>query len=90
MSCKTMHCHANTSSVKQQHGTLSTINLMLENTEVAIKNGQSRETGNLRYTRHKKKTNKQTSKQQQQQKRNTVCLEHHYVQTNINNVNKSF
>jgi hypothetical protein len=58
-----MNGHANTSSVKQQHATLSTINQMLENTEVAIKNGQSRETGNLRYTRHKKKTNKQTSKQ---------------------------
>jgi hypothetical protein len=74
-----MNGHANTSSVKQQHATLSTINQMLENTEVAIKNGQSRETGNLRYTRHKKKTNKQTNKQQQQQKRNTVCVEPHYV-----------
>jgi hypothetical protein len=29
---------------------------MLENTEGAINNGQSRETGNIRYTRHR--TNK--------------------------------
>jgi hypothetical protein len=34
---------------------LSSIN---ENTEGAIKNGQSRETGNIGYTRHKVKTNK--------------------------------
>jgi hypothetical protein len=31
---------------------------MLENTEVAIKNGESRETGNQGYTRHKTKTHK--------------------------------
>jgi len=31
---------------------------MLEKTEVAIKNWQSRETGNIGYTRHKTKTNK--------------------------------
>jgi len=34
------------------------INYMLDNTEGAIKNGQSRETGNLGYTRYKTKTNK--------------------------------
>ena len=32
---------------------------MLENTEGAIKKGQSRETGNIGYTRRKTKTNKQ-------------------------------
>jgi hypothetical protein len=30
---------------------------MLENTEGAIKNGQSRETDNIGYTKHKTKTN---------------------------------
>jgi len=34
---------------------------MLEKTEVAIKNWQSRETGNIGYTRHKTKTNKTKS-----------------------------
>ena len=31
---------------------------MLEKTERAIKNGQSKETGNAGYTRHRTKTNK--------------------------------
>ncbi len=31
---------------------------MLEKTDAAIKSGQSRETGNIGYTRHKTKTNK--------------------------------
>ena len=31
---------------------------MLEKTEGAIKNGQSRETSNIAYTRHRTKTNK--------------------------------
>ena len=48
---------------------------MLENTEGAIKNGQSRETGNIGYTRRKKN-------------HNTICVGHHYAQTNTNNVNK--
>ena len=48
---------------------------MLENTEGAIKNGQSRETGNIGYTRRKKT-------------HNTICVGHHYAQTNTNNVNK--
>ena len=33
----------------------------LEKTEVAIKNGQSRETANIGYIRHKTKTNKNTT-----------------------------
>ena len=33
---------------------------MLENTKEAIKNGQSRETGNIGNTRHKIKTNNKT------------------------------
>jgi hypothetical protein len=50
---------------------------MLENTEGAIKNGQSRETGNIGYTRRRK--TKQTY--------NTICVGHHYAQTNTNNIN---
>ena len=51
----------------------------IENTEVTIKNGQSREIGDIRYTR-RRKTN---------QKHNTICGGRHYTQTNINNVNKT-
>ena len=46
----------------------------LENIEGAIKNGQPRETGNTGHTR-------------QQNKNNTICVGHHYTQTNTNNVN---
>jgi len=48
----------------------------LENTEGAIKNGQSRETGNIGYTIRKK------------QKHNTICVGHQYTQTNTNNIKK--
>ena len=36
----------------------------LENTDWAIKNGQSRETGNIGHTRHRKETNKAQSRKQ--------------------------
>ena len=52
---------------------------MLENTEGAIKNGQSRETGNIGYTRRRKT----------KQKHNTICVRHHSwftAQANTNNV----
>jgi len=39
---------------------------------------KSRETGNIRYTRRRKI----------KQKHNTICVGHHYAQTNTNNVNK--
>ena len=52
---------------------------MLENTKGAIKNGQSRETGNIRYT----------IRRQTKQKHNTIYVGHHYAQTNTNNVNNS-
>ena len=52
----------------------------LENTEGAIKNGQSRETGN---TRHRTKT-------QTKQKHSTIYIGHHYTKTNTNNVNKAW
>jgi hypothetical protein len=51
---------------------------MLENTEGAIKNGQSRETGNIGYTRQRKT----------KQKHHTICGGHQYTQTSTNNVNK--
>jgi len=38
---------------------------------------KSRETGNIRYTRRRKT----------KQKHNTICVEHHYEQSNTNNVN---
>ena len=54
--------------------------LTLDNTVGAIKNVQSRETGNMGYTR-----GRQTS-----QKHNTIyCAGHHYTRTNTNNVNKT-
>jgi len=44
---------------------------MLDNTEEIIKNGQSRKTGNIGYTRQKQK-----------QKHNTICGGHHYTKQN--------
>jgi len=43
----------------------------LENTGGAIKNGQSRETGNIGYTRRGKT----------KRKHNTICIRHFYAQT---------
>ena len=43
---------------------------MLENTKRAIKNGQSRETGNI---------------ENNEEKHKTICVRHHYTQTNTNN-----
>jgi hypothetical protein len=40
------------------------------------KTGKSRETGNIGYTRGR----------QTKQRRNTICVGHHYMQANINNV----
>jgi Mlc titration factor MtfA (ptsG expression regulator) len=39
-----------------------------------MKNGQSNETGNIWYTRHKTKTNKQSKNH------NIICVEHHHTQ----------
>ena len=47
-------------------------------TEGSIKNEQSREIGNIGYTRQR----------QTKQKHNTICVGHHYAQTNKNNANK--
>ena len=43
---------------------------MLENTEEAINNGQSRETSNIVYTRQR----------QTKQKHNTICVGYYYAQ----------
>ena len=45
----------------------------------AIINGQYRETGNIIYTRRRKTS----------QKHNTICVGHHYTQTNTNKLNKT-
>ena len=50
---------------------------MLENTEGAIKNGQSGETGNIGYTRRR----------QTKQKHKSICVKHHYTQPTTYNVN---
>ena len=41
-------------------------------------NGQTRETDNIGYTRHKTKTNKQKTQAKQH---STLCVGHHYTQT---------
>ena len=51
----------------------------LENSEGAIKKGQSRETDNIESTRRRKK-----------KERNTICVGHHNTQTNMYKVNKTF
>jgi len=52
---------------------------MLEYTKGTIKNGQSRENGNIGYTRRRKT----------KQKHNTICVGHHNTQTNKHNANKT-
>ena len=52
----------------------------LDNTDVAIKNWQSRKTGNIEYT----------GRWQAIQKHNTICDGHHYTQTNTNNISKTW
>jgi hypothetical protein len=56
----------------------------MDNQEWTIKNGQSRATGYIVYTRHKMKTHKKKIKH------NTICVGHHYMQTNTNNVKKTW
>jgi hypothetical protein len=46
---------------------------------INVTNEQSRETGNTGHTRRRKT----------KQKHSTICVGHHYSQTNIYNVNKS-
>jgi len=55
------------------------INKLLENTDGAIKNEQSRETGNTGHRRRRKT----------KQKHNITCIGHHHTQSNTNNVNKT-
>ena len=53
---------------------------MLENIKGAIKNGKSKETGNIGYIRQRK------TKQQH----NTICVGQHYTWINTDNVNKTW
>ena len=69
---------------------------MLENTERAMKKEQFRETGNTGYTRRGKTQGTQDEEKHRVHKTkknktsyNTICVEHHYAQTNTNNVNKT-
>jgi hypothetical protein len=52
---------------------------MLKYTQGEIKNGLSRETGNIGYIRRRKT----------KQKHNTICFGHYYGQTNTNKVDKT-
>ena len=52
---------------------------MLENSEGTIKNGQPRETGNIRYSR----------RIHLHQKHNTMCVGHHCAHANTNDVTKT-
>ena len=65
---------------KQWHRKKPMSEYTLKNDEGEIKNGQSSETGNTGYTRRRKT----------KQKHNTICVGHHYTQTNTNNVNKTW
>ena len=51
----------------------------LEITEGPIKDEQSRETGNICYTRQR----------QTKQKQNTICVGHHYTQTSASKISKT-
>jgi hypothetical protein len=51
----------------------------LENTKGPIRNGQSRETVNIGYTRRRKT----------KQENNTICVGHHYMPTYTNYINKT-
>ena len=50
---------------------------MLDNTKEGINIGQSRETGNIEYTKRRKA----------KPKHNIIRVGHHYIKTNTNNVN---
>ena len=52
----------------------------MENTERAIKNGQSRDTGNIGHTRRRKT----------KQKHSTLYVDHFCMHTNTKNINKTW
>ena len=56
-------------SAKRLSALQETFEQTLDNPEGAIKNGQSRENGNIVYTRRRKT----------KQKCNTICVGHHYT-----------
>ena len=71
------------SRMGNQEWTIKNGQSRMDNQEWTIKNGQSRATGYIVYTRHKMKTHKKKIKH------NTICVGHHYMQTNTNNVKKT-
>ena len=66
-------------TAKSSNIDLAKTKLLIEYIERAFKNGQSRETGNIGYTRRR----------QTKQKHKTICVGHHHMQTNTNNINKT-
>jgi hypothetical protein len=68
--------------ISVQHNTndqTGTIIITLHITEVAIKKGQSREPGNIGYTRRRRT----------KQKHKIICFQHHYAKASTNNANKT-
>ena len=54
-----------------------------------MKKRQSKETGNIQYTRRRDNLEKQatySTQDEDKQNKNTICVGHHYMQTNTNNV----
>ena len=67
------------------------INVKVREYRRAIKHGQSRETGNIEYTRRQSRETgniEYTRRRQTKQEHNTICVGQHYRQTHINSVNK--
>jgi len=58
---------------------MAVLNTNVDEIKVAIKNRQSRETDNIPDEERRK----------QKQKHNTICVGHHYVQINTNNLNNT-
>ena len=66
-------CSIYTLQIKSELSRLHVYQALREKTEVAIKNVQSRETDNIRYTRRRKT----------KQNNNTICVGHQYTKTQI-------
>jgi hypothetical protein len=60
---------------------MAVLNTNVDEIKVAIKNRQSRETDNI--------PDEERRIQKLKQQHNTICVRHHYVQINTNNLNKT-
>jgi quinolinate synthase len=60
---------------------MAVLNTNVDEIKVAIKNRQSRETDNI--------PDEERRIQKLKQQHNTICVGHHYVQINTNNLNKT-